>query len=132
MDKKLVSEIKTVSKVIKLYRVSPPDDLQNHSEVVKADGSDVIIVGTEAEATCFSSCLSDVIDVLLDIFPEVPIDEVILDYGIASVELIDRVGRLRERGIPITIVDIFEFLSPISISSQCAHRVLRGECNEDF
>lgn len=132
MGKKLVTQINIASIIVKIYCIAPIDDLGNHSDVVKADGSDVIFVGTEADAASFASSFNHVIGIFLDIFPEVPTDEVLLDYGIASIDLIDRVGRLRELDIPITIVDVFEFLTPISIASQCALRLIREEYNEDF
>ncbi len=55
-------------------------------------------------------------------FPEVPVDEPVVDYGVASVELIRRVESCRIDGLPISVVDIFEYVTPCEI---CAHSVIR-------
>lgn len=128
MDKQLVNTFSAVSETVKIYRVAPTTECR----ILEIVGSDIVVKFTESEAVSYSSVFADVLSHFVEYFPEVPLAGFVLDHGVASVQLIDRVGGLRGSGIPITIVDIFELMSPIAITAECAFRLYQGEHVEDF
>lgn len=101
------------------------DDNENQS-CVTVLGNDVVAKPGLFDLKLFESNLNDSLLLVEKVFPEVPFDEAIVDYGLASIELIQRVNRLQEGGIPATIVDVFEHETPCAIAAHSVVRLLKG------
>nr|WP_098073352.1 phosphopantetheine-binding protein [Corynebacterium casei] len=67
---------------------------------------------------------NDVAQKVMEAFPEVPPKESIFDFGVSSFDLLNRVSHLEDRGLPVSIVDVFDLHSPLELSLRITQRAL--------
>ena len=94
---------------------------------VSVEGNVVTVDSEVVDPMKFAEKLYDVMLLFREVFPEVPLWDAIFDYGVASIELIDRIEHLQQVGIAVTIVDIFEHNTPCAIAAHCAFRDVQRE-----
>lgn len=103
----------------------------NQSEI-SVDGTDVTLKANSIDEIFFSRNLENIVKIIEKFFPEVRFGEAIVDYGVASIDLLQRVEKLRDLGVPVTIVDIFEYMTPCAIAAECVVRLWKDKIDEDY